>query len=70
MQASDYFLVAHLVKHVNINLLKGMGTAKLIDLMVYLVINPCLIIVYTIVEKGIINVFFLQPVDHLNEHSK
>jgi len=47
-----------------------MGTAKLIDLMVYLVINPCLIIVDTIVEKGIINVFFPQPVDHLNEHSK
>lgn len=59
--------VAHLIKHININLLKSMGAAELVDLMMNFVIYPCLIIVHAIVQKSVVYIFLIQPVDNLNK---
>lgn len=42
-----------------------MGTAELIDLVMNLVIYPCLIIVDTIIQKCVMNIIFSQSVDNL-----
>lgn len=43
-----------------------MRAAKLIDLMMNLVIYPCVVIMNTIVEQRLIHIFFSKPIDNLN----
>lgn len=62
-------VLPYLIKHVNIHLLKGMSTAELINLVMNFVINPCIIILHTIIEKCLIHVFLLEPVDHLKKEA-
>lgn len=57
--------ISYLIKHININLLKTVRTAELIDLVMDLVINPCVIIVHTIVEERVIHIIFPKPVNNL-----
>lgn len=58
---------SYLVKNININLLKTVGTAELIDLMMNLIINPSFIIVHTIVEKCLVHIFFTETVNDLKK---
>lgn len=44
-----------------------MRTAELINLMMNLVINPCLIIVYTIVEQCLKDKFLTESIHNLKE---
>lgn len=44
-----------------------MGAAELVDLMMNFVIYPCLIIVHAIVQKSVVYIFLIQPVDYLNK---
>jgi hypothetical protein len=57
----------YLIKHIDIYLLKTMRAAELINLMMNLVIYPCLVIMYTIVEQCLIDRFFMQSVNNLKE---
>lgn len=42
-----------------------MRTTKLIDLVMNLVVYPCLIIVYTIIEKSVIHMFLIEAINNL-----
>lgn len=42
-----------------------MSTAKLIDLMMYLIIYPCIVIMDTIVEQCFIDIILMKSVDNL-----
>jgi hypothetical protein len=56
---------AHLVKLGDIDLLKSVAAAKLVDLMVDLVVNPCTIVVHPILAYGVVHQFTLEPIDNL-----
>ena len=55
----------YLVKDVNVDLLKRMRAAELVDLMVNLVVYPCVIIVDTIVEQSVIDIILTQTINNL-----
>lgn len=42
-----------------------MSTAELVYLMMNFVIYPCLIIMHTIIEQGVINKVFIETIDNL-----
>lgn len=42
-----------------------MGTAELVDLMMDLVIYPSVVIMYTIVEQGLIDIVLFETVNNL-----
>lgn len=44
-----------------------MRAAELIDLMMYLVIYPCLVILYTIVKQCLIDKILMESVNNLKE---
>ena len=44
-----------------------MGAAELIDLMMNLVIYPCVVIMNSIVQKRVIHMVFTKPVNNLKE---
>lgn len=58
---------AYLIKHVNVNLLQSMSTAKLINFVMDLIIYPCLVIVNTIIKQSLVHVFFTESIDNLLE---
>ena len=59
------FKSTHLIKDININLLKTVGATKLIDLMMNFIIYPYVIIIHTIVDQGVIHIFFAEAIDNL-----
>lgn len=42
-----------------------MGATKLIDLMMNFIIYPYVIIIHTIVDQGVIHIFFAEAIDNL-----
>jgi len=59
-------LLVEVVKLIYENLLERRFGAKLVNLMVNFVKDPCLIVVDGIVLYGLINCFFSQSVDNFN----
>lgn len=62
-------LLSCLVKHIDVDLLKGMSAAELIDLVMNFVIYPSVIILYTIIPQCIIHEIFMKAVNNLKGHS-
>lgn len=66
-------ICCYLIKHINIDLLQTMRTTELIDLMMNLVIYPCLVILHAIVAQSLVHIFLTKPVnnlwkEHTNQH--
>lgn len=59
---------SYLIEHVNINLLKAVSTAELIDLMVDLVVYPCIIIIDPIIQQSIVHMVLPKAVNNLKAH--
>lgn len=57
----------YLVKDVNVDLLKRMRAAELVDLVVNLVVYPCVIIVDTVVEQSVIDIILTQTINNLKQ---
>ena len=55
----------YLVKDVNVDLLKRMRAAELVDLVVNLIVYPCVIIVDTVVEQSVIDIILTQTINNL-----
>lgn len=61
------YLISNLIKHIDINLLKTVRAAELVDFVMDLVINPCVIIVHTIVEQCVVHIILPKPVNNLKK---
>lgn len=55
----------YLIEPINIHFLQSMRTTELIDLVMNLVVYPCLIIVYTIIEKSVIHMLLIKAINNL-----
>lgn len=61
----DERITKYLIELINVNFLKRMRAAKLVDLVVDFIVNPCFVITNTIIEDGIIHILSVQPINHL-----
>ena len=58
----------YLIKNINVDLLKRVKAAELIDLMMNFVIYPCIVILHPIVQQSVMHIVLVKLVNNLKRH--